>query len=60
MLVADDVQVIAQSISWALEEAGFETAIARDGAECLKLAKSFDPQVIILDLMMPRCMVSRF
>lgn len=31
VLVADDVKVIAQSISWALEEAGFETALAGDG-----------------------------
>ena len=54
VLVADDVKVIAQSITWALEEAGFETAVAHDGEECLELARSFDPQVIILDLMMPK------
>ncbi|MEM7352793.1 MAG: response regulator [Acidobacteriota bacterium] len=54
VLVADDVKVIAQSISWALEEAGYETAIARDGEECLELARSFDPHVLILDLMMPK------
>lgn len=54
VLVADDVKVIAQSISWALEEAGYRTAIASDGEECLTLAKSFDPHAIILDLMMPK------
>ncbi len=54
VLVADDVKVIAQSISWTLEEAGYETAVARDGEECLKLARSFDPHVVILDLMMPK------
>ena len=54
VLVADDVKVIAQSIIWALEEAGFETAVAHDGEACLELAKSFDPHVIILDLMMPK------
>lgn len=54
VLVADDVKVIAQSISWALEEAGYETAIASDGEQCLELARSFDPHLIILDLMMPK------
>jgi len=54
VLVADDVKVIAQSIGWVLEEAGFETALAGDGEECLALARSFDPHVVILDLMMPK------
>ena len=54
VLVADDVKVIAQSISWALEEAGYETAIAGDGEQCLELARSFDPHLVILDLMMPK------
>ena len=54
VLVADDVKVIAQSISWALEEAGYETAIANDGEQCLELARSFDPHLVILDLMMPK------
>lgn len=54
VLVADDVKVIAQSISWTLEEAGFQTAIAGDGEACLELARSFDPHVVILDLMMPK------
>ena len=54
VLVADDVKVIAQSISWALEEAGYETAVAHDGEQCLELARSFDPHLVILDLMMPK------
>ncbi len=54
VLVADDVKVIAQSISWALEEAGYETVIANDGEQCLELAESFDPHLVILDLMMPK------
>ena len=54
VLVADDVKVIAQSITWALEEAGYETAVARDGEQCLELVRSFDPHVVILDLIMPK------
>ncbi len=54
ILVADDVKVIAQSICWALEEAGYETEVAADGERCLELANSFDPHLIILDLMMPK------
>ncbi len=54
VLVADDVKVIAQSITWALEEAGYQTAVANDGEECLELARTFDPHLVILDLMMPK------
>ncbi len=54
VLVADDVKVIAQSIRWALEEAGYETAVASDGEQCLELASTFDPHLIVLDLMMPK------
>ena len=54
VLVADDVKVIAQSISWALEEAGFETIVASDGEQCLELARSYEPDLIVLDLMMPK------
>ncbi len=54
VLVADDVQVIAQSICWALEKEGYATAVARDGEQCLELAKSFAPHVVVLDLMMPK------
>ncbi len=54
VLVADDVKVIAQSIQWALEEAGYETAVASDGEQCLELARTFDPHLVILDLMMPK------
>ena len=54
VLVADDVKVIAQSISWTLEEAGYATVVAGDGEQCLELARSFEPHLVILDLMMPK------
>ena len=54
VLVAEDVEVTARLISWALEEAGFETAVAHDGEKCLELVGAFRPHLVILDLMMPK------
>jgi CheY-like chemotaxis protein len=54
ILVAEDVEAVACSIAAALEARGFRTARAQDGAECLALARSFQPDLILLDVMMPR------
>src|SRR5689334_22545563 len=37
-----------------LKEGGFDVRVARDGAEALELLHSFDPQVVTLDVQMPR------
>src|SRR5689334_11004923 len=37
-----------------LREGGFDVRVARDGAEALELLHSFDPQVVTLDVQMPR------
>ncbi len=47
----DDIRIICKH---ALLLAGHDVALARGGIEGLALAKSFDPQLILLDLMMPR------
>src|SRR4051794_1722879 len=54
VLVAEDVETVAYWIAGALEERGFVTARARDGEECLALARSFRPDLILLDVMMPK------
>lgn len=54
ILVAEDTESIALLLVRFLEEAGHEVALARDGQECLELVGTFDPDLLVLDLMMPR------
>ncbi|MDT0307185.1 response regulator [Streptomyces sp. DSM 44917] len=54
VLVVDDSQVIRQLIRLNLELDGFEVATASDGEECLEAVRRVRPDVITLDLAMPR------
>ena len=54
VLVADDVAVTASLMATVLAQAGFETAVAHDGEQCLELVESFKPHLVVLDLMMPK------
>jgi CheY-like chemotaxis protein len=54
VLVVDDDDVIRQLITVNLELEGFEVATAVDGQDCLDKVKDVAPDVITLDIMMPR------
>ncbi|WP_375546791.1 response regulator [Streptomyces gossypii] len=54
MLVVDDNKVIRQLIKVNLELEGFEVVTADDGAECLEIVHRIRPDVITLDVVMPR------
>ncbi|WP_405587982.1 response regulator [Streptomyces sp. NBC_01190] len=54
VLVVDDNKVIRQLIRVNLELEGFEVVTAADGAECLEIVHSVAPDVITLDVVMPR------
>ncbi|WP_267594440.1 response regulator [Carbonactinospora thermoautotrophica] len=54
VLVVDDSAVIRQLISVNLELEGFEVFTAVDGLDCLERVLEVDPQVITLDVIMPR------
>src|SRR4051812_43890067 len=53
LLVADDDPNIVELLSASLRFAGFEVATAKDGGEALRVAKRFQPALVILDVMMP-------
>ncbi|MGB0595620.1 MAG: response regulator transcription factor [Rubripirellula sp.] len=53
LVVDDDVEII-ESVRYALEGAGHEVVIARDGNQGLALAERENPDLIILDMMMPK------
>lgn len=53
ILIVDDDENIAELISLYLTKECFETQIVYDGESALDEVKSFDPNLIILDLMLP-------
>src|SRR5688572_22165976 len=54
IVIAEDDDAIAHMVNMALGDAGFLCLRARDGDEALKLVKAHDPDLLILDVMMPR------
>jgi CheY-like chemotaxis protein len=54
VLVVDDSPVIRDLIAVNLELEGFEVAVAGDGEEALALVAEHRPDVITLDVVMPR------
>jgi len=53
VLVVDDDPDIRELLFTALEDEGFEVVPAGNGQEALAIIKTFHPDVIVLDLMMP-------
>ncbi len=53
VLLVDDEENIRYIVKLALEMAGFEVATAASGDEAIKLVGSFQPRVIVLDVMLP-------
>jgi DNA-binding response OmpR family regulator len=54
ILLADDDPNIVDSLTPFLERAGFHVIIVSDGQSALELAQSHHPDLIILDVLMPR------
>ena len=54
ILIADDDPHIRQLLAFALEKAGYEVVEAEDGEAALERAQSAAPDLLVLDLNMPR------
>jgi two-component system response regulator ResD len=54
VLVVDDEPTIAEVVARYLERAGYRTRIAGDGAQALEAAAEQRPDLVVLDLMLPR------
>jgi two-component system alkaline phosphatase synthesis response regulator PhoP len=54
VLVVDDEHSIANALEFALTKEGYDVKKAYDGEEALSLVDSFKPQVMLLDLMLPK------
>ena len=54
ILIIEDEQAIADAMQVGLTEAGYEATAAYDGEEGLNKAKEIVPNLILLDLMLPK------
>jgi CheY-like chemotaxis protein len=54
ILVADDVPGTVEFLSEMLAQRGYEVATAEDGEQCLERVRTFEPDLVILDIMMPK------
>ena len=54
VLVVDDEKPISDIIKFNLEKEGYEVVVAYDGEEALQKVESESPDLIVLDLMLPK------
>jgi len=60
ILIIDDSNLQVQMLKEGIQPLGFEIISAEDGEEGLKLAKQINPNLIIMDLIMPKWMGLRY
>jgi two-component system response regulator VicR len=54
ILVVDDERPIAEIIKYNLQKEGFEVQTAYDGEDALKVVHKLNPELVILDIMLPK------
>jgi len=55
ILIVEDERKLSQLLKDAIEEYFFSVVLAKDGKEGLKKFKTFKPDIVISDIMMPSC-----
>jgi DNA-binding response OmpR family regulator len=54
VLIVDDEVNIVTALEFLLQKSGYEVMAAQNGDEALKQVESFAPDLVLLDVMMPR------
>lgn len=54
VLVVEDEQPLARILAYALGNDGYRVETAGDGIECMNRIATFSPDVVIMDIMMPK------
>ncbi|HEX8806597.1 MAG TPA: response regulator, partial [Candidatus Aquilonibacter sp.] len=52
--VVDDDRMVREMLELGLSREGYDVQSAADGIAALDLVRRFDPEVIVLDIMMPK------
>ncbi len=53
ILVVDDEKLIVDSLRYSLRKEGYDVVVAHDGLEAIALARQEQPDLLVLDLMLP-------
>jgi DNA-binding response OmpR family regulator len=53
LLIVDDNRDSADSLAMVLQHQGFDVRVAYEGQQAVEVARSFYPEVLIVDLVMP-------
>jgi two-component system alkaline phosphatase synthesis response regulator PhoP len=54
VLVVDDEESIVELLKYNLEKSGFDVRTALDGMKAVEIARKFTPDLVLLDIMMPK------
>jgi DNA-binding response OmpR family regulator len=54
VLIVDDEPNIVTALEFLLQRSGYEVMVAQNGDEALQRLESFAPDLVLLDVMMPR------
>lgn len=54
ILLVEDEEAFVDALTISLSKEGFRVEVARDGAEALRLFEEVEPDLVLLDLMLPR------
>ena len=54
VLIAEDEESIVTSLEYLMRRSGYETLIARDGVQAIESLAHFRPDLVLLDIMLPR------
>lgn len=54
ILIVDDEMPLVTLLSQTFRQEGYEVALAGDGIDCMNKVASFRPDVIVMDIMMPK------
>jgi len=54
VLIVEDEEALRTVLQEKIQKSGFETFVARDGVEGWTMAKSKNPDIILLDLILPK------
>ncbi len=54
ILIVDDEPNIVTSLEFLMEQVGYEVRVARNGDAALESVRSFEPDLILLDVMLPK------
>jgi DNA-binding response OmpR family regulator len=54
VLIVDDEQPLARILSFAFVNEGYRVDVATDGIDCMNKVATFAPDLVIMDIMMPK------